>query len=126
MEEYFNTGVLLMNLTLQRQKINQEDVFAYISKCRKRLILPDQDVLNALYGKETRKVNELQYNYDTRYYQYYKVLSNGEIDMDYIMRHTAILHFCGKKKPWNENYNGKFHALYRHYETLALREMPLS
>jgi lipopolysaccharide biosynthesis glycosyltransferase len=37
------------------------------------------------------------------------------------MRHTSILHFCGKKKPWQENYSGKFHSLYKHYETLALR-----
>jgi lipopolysaccharide biosynthesis glycosyltransferase len=125
MEEYFNTGVLLMNLTLQRQKINERDVYAYIKKCRNRLILPDQDVLNALYGKHTRKIDELQYNYDTRHYRYHKALSNGEIDIDYIMRHTAILHFCGKKKPWHKNYNGKFHALYKHYEVLASREMPI-
>jgi len=122
MEEYFNTGVLLMNLTLQRQKLNEEDVFAYINKHKSRLILPDQDVLNALYGKETERLNEFQYNYDARYYQYYKFLSDGEIDMDYVMRHTVILHFCGKRKPWHSNYIGKFHSLYKHYETLALRE----
>ncbi|HWR23513.1 MAG TPA: glycosyltransferase family 8 protein [Feifaniaceae bacterium] len=122
MEEYFNTGVLLMNLALQRQKINAEDLFAYIAKNKNRLILPDQDILNALYSKETQKLNAFQYNYDARRYQYYKFLSDGEIDMDYIMRHTVLLHFCGKRKPWHSNYIGKFHSLYKHYEQLALRE----
>lgn len=120
MEEYFNTGVLLMNLVLQRQIINERDIFAYINKNKTRLLLPDQDIFNALYSKQTKKLNELQYNYDTRYYRYHKILSNQEVDMDYVMYHTVILHFCGKKKPWQKNYNGKFHPLYKHYERLAL------
>lgn len=122
MEEYFNSGVLLMNLALQRQTINEEDIFAYINKYKNRLILPDQDVLNALYSKQIKRLSELQYNYDVRYYQYYKFRSDGEVDIDYIVRHTSILHFCGKKKPWRKNYGGKFHALYKHYEILALGE----
>jgi lipopolysaccharide biosynthesis glycosyltransferase len=36
------------------------------------------------------------------------------------MENTAILHFCGKKKPWQELYTGEFHSLYKHYERLAL------
>ncbi|WP_140321955.1 glycosyltransferase [Oceanobacillus rekensis] len=35
----------------------------------------------------------------------------NKIDIDYIIRHTSIIHFCGKKKPWHKNYTGKFHAL---------------
>lgn len=40
--------------------------------------------------------------------------------MDYIMENTVILHFCGKKKPWEDQYNGNFHSLYKDYEYLAL------
>ncbi|NLW09374.1 MAG: glycosyltransferase family 8 protein [Firmicutes bacterium] len=120
MQEYFNSGVLLMNLPLHREKIREEEIFAYLEKNRNRLILPDQDLLNALYSKEIKKVDEVLYNYDTRFYYYYRIQSNGRVNMDYIMDNTVILHFCGKKKPWQEQYTGEFHSLYKHYERLAL------
>ncbi|NLY89452.1 MAG: glycosyltransferase family 8 protein [Firmicutes bacterium] len=120
MEEYFNSGVLLMNLSLHRKKIREEEIFAYLEKNRNRLILPDQDLLNALYSKEIKKVDEVIYNYDTRFYHYYRIQSGGRVNMDYIMDNTVILHFCGKKKPWQEQYTGEFHSLYKHYERLAL------
>ena len=31
------------------------------------------------------------------------------------MAHTAVLHFCGKRKPWKKDYTGHFAALYQHY-----------
>ncbi|MEG6616572.1 glycosyltransferase family 8 protein [Peptococcaceae bacterium 1198_IL3148] len=120
-EEYFNSGVLLMNLTLQRKKINEQQIYEFVDKNKNRLILPDQDVINALYSKDIRQVDEILYNYDPRYYWYYKISSKGIIDMDYVINHTAIIHFCGKRKPWKQNYTGKFHSLYKHYEKLALQ-----
>ena len=36
---------------------------------------------------------------------------------------TAILHFCGKRKPWNKAYVGRFGVLYKHYMQLAARCM---
>ena len=125
MEEYFNSGVLLLNLPRQREKIREKEFFTYLTKNKNRLILPDQDLLNALYNKEIKKMDEIKYNYDTRYYQYYKTLSNGGVNMDYIMKNTVILHFCGKKKPWEDQYNGNFHSLYKHYEYLALYQKGL-
>lgn len=125
LEEYFNSGVLLMNLTRQRELIDEEEIYAFVEKNKSRLILPDQDILNSLYAKHIKKVDEIEFNYDTRFYKYFRFLSKGKIDMDYVMRHTAILHFCGKKKPWQKNYSGEFHALYKHYEKLAF-ENPVS
>lgn len=122
MEAYFNSGVLLMNLPRQREEVSEKEIYEFIAKHKGRLLLPDQDVLNALYGGEIKKISEIRYNYDARHYQYYKLLSNGETDIDYIMRYTSILHFCGKKKPWQKDYSGKFHALYKHYEMLVLKE----
>lgn len=120
--KYFNSGVLLMNLTLQREKIRENSIFEFVENYKGHLFLPDQDILNALYSKDIMPIDEIIYNYDTRYYQYNKRASDGAIDMDYIMRNTVFLHFCGKKKPWSEkNYRGKFLALYKHYEILSQR-----
>lgn len=119
-EEYYNSGVLLMNLELQRQTIREEDIYAFIENNPLKLIMPDQDVLNALYAQKIKSLDRKIYNYDARRYLYYKVLTDGAWNMDNVLRKTVFLHFCGKKKPWQESYNGKFHALYKHYEKMAL------
>jgi len=85
--------------------------------------MPDQDILNALYSKKIKSIDEKLYNYDVRYFNYYKILSNNVWDMDHVIRNTIILHFCGKKKPWKKNYSGKFHSLYKHYEKLAFPQL---
>lgn len=116
---YYNTGVMLMNLARQRELIKEKDIFDFVEKNKVRLILPDQDIVNALYSKHIKEVDEILYNFDPRFYLYHKLVSKGLYDMDFIVRNTSIIHFCGKKKPWNKNYSGMFHSLYKHYEKLA-------
>ncbi len=113
---YYNSGVLLMNLELLRNEADDKEIYRFVDENRAKLIMPDQDILNALYAKRIKGLNELYYNYDARYYTYNKLASNGSFDMDQIINNTVILHFCGKKKPWNKKYTGIFHALYKHYE----------
>lgn len=119
-DAYYNSGVLLMNLELQRQSIDDKRIFEFVEENRSKLIMPDQDILNALYSKNIKTLDEILYNYDARYYRYYKIKSSGIHDMDYVIKNTVILHFCGKRKPWKKRYSGKFHSLYKHYEKLAL------
>ncbi len=49
--EYYNSGVLLMDLDAGRQEIRPARLFQYVEQHRKELVLPDQDVLNALYSQ---------------------------------------------------------------------------
>jgi len=119
-DTYYNSGVLLMNLKRQREKIKETEIYQFVEENSKKLILPDQDILNGLYSKEIKNVDEILYNFDPRFYFYYRLANKNEVDMDYIIHHTSIIHFCGKKKPWQKNYNGKFHSLYKHYEKIAL------
>jgi len=116
---YFNSGVLLMNLDLQRKLVDEEAIYDFVENNRSKLIMPDQDIINALYSEQIKCLDEKLYNYDVRYYKYYKMMNN-ECDMDYIIRNTVILHFCGKKKPWNKGYSGQFYSLYKHYEKQAI------
>ena len=118
--EYFNTGVLLMNLNLIRERVNEHDIYQFVEKHRNSLILPDQDILNSLYSKNVKKLDELIYNYDVRYFGYNRLLVKHKPSMEEIINKTVILHFCGKRQPWHKNYRGDFHALYKHYEKLAL------
>lgn len=116
---YYNSGVLLMNLDRQRERIKENEIFDFVEKNKVRLILPDQDIINALYSKHIKEVDEILYNFDPRFYLYHKLVSKGLYDMNFIIRNTSIIHFCGKKKPWNHNYSGMFLSLYKHYEKQA-------
>lgn len=118
---YYNSGVLLMNLTRQRERIRREDIFQYIEENRSKLILPDQDVLNALYGDEICPLDDSLYNFDARKSKTYFVASSGLKDVNWVMRNTVLLHFCGKQKPWKKGYQNRFGILYRHYMTKAER-----
>lgn len=118
-DAYFNSGVLLMNLNLQRLSVDDKSIYEFVEKNHSKLIMPDQDILNAMYSKQIKCIDEKFYNYDVRYYRYYKMSSNNTWNMGYVINNTVILHFCGKRKPWKKDYSGKFHSLYKHYEKLA-------
>ena len=120
-EGYFNSGVLLMDLAAMRERVKAEEIFAYAREHEDALLLPDQDILNGLYGAQIRMVRDSVWNYDSRRYEKYWFLSQGEQDMDWVMENTVFLHFCGKNKPWNKNYIGHFAALYKHYGQLWRR-----
>lgn len=118
MPEYYNSGVLLMNLTLQRRELHAEDIFSYVRENKSKLILPDQDILNGLYWNRIKPLDDSIYNFDARKSNIYYLLSSGLKDVDWIMDHTVILHFCGRQKPWNKGYANKFSVLYKHYQKL--------
>lgn len=88
-DDYYNSGVLLMNLDLQRKVIDEKTIYQFVKKNRLKLIMPDQDILNALYSKKIKSVDEKLYNYDARYYRYYKFMNSGW-DMNYVMKNTVI------------------------------------
>lgn len=122
-EGYFNSGVLLMNLQEQRKKIDEKEIFDYTQAHRNELILPDQDILNGLYSKEIKPLDDSIYNYDPKRYETYRMVSGGEKDIDWVMKNTVILHFCGKNKPWIKPHRSRFGILYKHYAVLAERTL---
>lgn len=120
-DRYFNSGVLLMDMKAARSVVRPEDVFKCVRERGDQFVLPDQDVLNELYGAMISEIDELVWNYDARQYHAYMMSHYGEVDVDWVMRHTAILHFCGRAKPWKRNYSYRFGELYKHYDNLAER-----
>lgn len=117
--DYFNTGVILFDLEEARKLVNTEEIFDTVRRFEKDLILPDQDIFNILFGNYTREVDDLLWNYDARKYALYLVRSEGKSNVRWIMQNTALLHFCGRHKPWNEDFRNPFGMLYLHYMNLA-------
>jgi len=115
---YYNSGVMMMNLDLMRKSIDKDEIFKYIEKNARGLILPDQDALNALYGHRVLSIDDSIYNFDTRDFFVELISSKADKDMDWVVENTVFLHFCGKSKPWHRGYLGYFSALYKHYEKL--------
>lgn len=105
--------------------MNASDIFDYAREHASELILPDQDILNALYSSRILPVEDTLYNYDARQYDAYRLLSGDEKDMDWVMEHTSILHFCGRSKPWKPGARGRFVALYKHYAHLCRQQQKL-
>ena len=120
-QDYYNSGVLLMDLDAGRREIVPQEIFQYVEQHRKELILPDQDILNALYSEKILPLEDALWNYDARNYSNYLLRSGGRCDLRWVMEHTAILHFCGKEKPWKPKYIHRFGILYQHYAQLTRR-----
>ena len=118
---YYNSGVLLMDLERARKEIHAEELFSYVKEHAKELLLPDQDVLNAMYGRRILEIDDSIWNYDARNYNNYLLRSAGVCDMDWVMENTAVLHFCGRAKPWQKGYIHRFGILYKHYMALTAR-----
>ena len=107
-----------MNLEVLRREQNEEEVSEYIKKNSTRLYLPDQDVINGLYGDKIICVNEKKYNLGERDFIKTKYLSiNGEkINMKWIVNNACIIHYYGRNKPWKEDYIGDLDVFYHMYE----------
>lgn len=120
-EVYFNTGVILMDMPRAKALIDPDEIFAFAMEHERKLLFPDQDIFNALYGERTLPVPDQVWNYDARKYPDNIIRTGGEATLDWVMNNTAILHFCGRDKPWAPKYRGQFAALYKHYATLARR-----
>lgn len=111
---YINTGVLLMNLTALRDVIRLEEISAYVREHEKALILPDQDILTALYGDRIKLVDSLRYNLSDRIFGFYNAAHPREKrDLDWVRENVSIIHYCGRNKPWNEGYIGTLGVFYR-------------
>lgn len=114
---YFNTGVLLMNVRELKKSNSAAEVFAYIDQHKHQLLLPDQDVFNAVYWDKIIPASGAYYNYDARSYDIKKLfmISSDLTDLKWIREHTVFVHYCGKQKPWQKTYKGDLGLLFHQY-----------
>ena len=116
MEEdiYINSGVMVMNLKELRRHQNIKDVFKFIEKNEKYLILPDQDVISGLYSSKILPLDPYVYNMTERLLAFKRV-NKLNVNIKWIKENTVIIHYCGRNKPWKENYKGRLNKFYLKY-----------
>ena len=90
---YFNSGVLLMNLSNMRQQYSYEYVLDFCNRMKNILLLPDQDILNMLYQNKVIYADADIYNYQKMDNSFYK-----------LEKRPYIIHYIGEGKPWMWGY----------------------
>lgn len=111
---YINSGVMLMNLSLLREKQDRKEVMSFVEKRGRYLTLPDQDIITALYGNQTGILDTMKYNLSDRMLSAYNSdLSHDRVDLEWIKSNTVIIHYYGKNKPWKTPYLGKLDVFYK-------------
>lgn len=110
--KYFNSGVLLMNLSLLREKFNTKLLLDFIAEHSETLKYHDQDTLNALFYNKVKYVDWHKYNQTILHIQ------SKEEALERL-KHAAIIHYAGSDKPWNFDYKSWYFNLFWKYARRA-------
>ena len=120
---YINTGVMLLNLPLLREATRLEDIRDYAGKKKNALLLPDQDIMTALYGDHIKLLDTLRYNLSDRILSAHNAdPKNEKLTLDWVRQNGVIIHYFGKNKPWKDHYHGSLDVFYR--ELVASDNVP--
>lgn len=102
--QYFNSGVLLINLTKWRQHQVGEKTLAFMTEQMERLVFPDQDGLNYILKGQWKHL-PLRWNQQPATYSMYR---KGQTERSLsaeayheAIRNPGIVHYLGNNKPWN-------------------------
>ena len=109
-EKYFNSGVMLMNLSAIRRDFTKSDILFCVKENAQKLIMGDQDMANVLFEKKTKLIDERIYNLDEKTYKYLE--KKEKLDLDFVRKNTAVIHYDGKYKPWLKEYKGVLDEFY--------------
>lgn len=111
-DPYINSGVMLMNLERLRAEQDEDEVFRFMEEHRKALMLPDQDVISGLYGARIYPLDPFRYNMTDRLYNRHAPFEK-ELDLNWVRQNAVIIHYCGRNKPWKDNYIGQLGVFYQ-------------
>lgn len=107
-ENYFNTGVVLMNIEKLREQRDPEEISQAVIENKAILILPDQDVFNHLYHEQIKENPWELYNVDPRLYQVFQLVNPESYNQGWLEDEVVFIHYAGKHKPWLEREKYKY------------------
>jgi len=107
-EDYFNSGVVLMNLKKLRKTGDPDRIVEAIRDNKSVLILPDQDIFNLLYVNDIKEEDWRIYNMNPKVFEKLKVIFPNKYNVQMIEDEVVFIHYSGKHKPWNERDKYKY------------------
>ena len=116
--EYFNAGVLLLNLKYWRANGIHGEIISYMKNHSESILLCDQDVLNYVL-RERKRLLPIKFNFQTAFlflvdncgYDYWKY----EKDVLEARKDPIILHYTSIK-PWMEGCNHPYRSTFFRYQ----------
>jgi len=115
--DYFNSGVLLINLKKWRDENLKSRVILFLSENKKVLQFPDQDGLNAIIDGNWKliplKFNQQAVIFENNFTDRYPYFAPSEL---YEAKTSpVIIHYSGSSKPWHTRNKHPFKYLYWRY-----------
>ena len=111
-ENYFNSGVMLLNLKLLRENLSVAKFLEIKKKVSNRY--QDQDVFNYLFRNKVKFLS-VKYNFITRYYEFFTKKQISEFFNEKLTK-IVIYHYSSKFKPWhysNLSYSDLWNKYYK-------------
>ena len=104
-QNYFNAGVMLINLDFWRTNDMEKQLFDYAVNNQDKILWQDQDIINVVLSGKILELSKL-WNY--QYFQY------EEINKDEIVQ-SNIFHLSGRFKPWLMPFEHPVYDCYYYY-----------
>ena len=104
--QYFNSGVLLLNLEKIRNQIDLDYIIEVSERIKNALTYPDQDILNCMFRGKVKYCDWKKFNY-----QVLRAKSIKQSELDNI----SILHYSGPWKPWDFHFLNSASKFYWKY-----------
>lgn len=100
-----------------KHKVNvRGKIINYLDKNKNRLFLPDQDILQGVFGNKIKVINNHVYNLSDREIKKHNLTHRNKIDNKWVEENTTIIHYIGKNKPWKKKYKGILKKYYTKYD----------
>ena len=120
--DYFNAGVLLMNLKYWRDHQVMNRCMRLIETQADKLIYHDQDTINAILYKEIKKL-PLTYNFQFGFIYrdfHNKLGKEVQEEIKSNLMNPVIIHYSGSHKPWHKRSRYPYTPYYLYYKKISL------
>ncbi len=119
--DYFNSGVLLMNLHEWRKQNVARRCMEYLKEFPEKCVYPDQDALNVILDGALIFL-PIEYNLQEHFLVEKNELLLRETRWNQIesaIMRTAIIHFSGDLKPWHWECSHPFSSVFDKYKKMS-------
>lgn len=114
--DYFNNGVLLMNIQMWRENGYADELKNKIAAERSKYLMHDQDAMNAMFYR-TVKYADPRWNHQTGFYHISpeQLKNRYGKDMNALQQEAVVIHYVGHLKPWHYLSTHPYKALFAEY-----------
>jgi lipopolysaccharide biosynthesis glycosyltransferase len=107
--DYFNSGVLLMNIPLWKEQKVSERAIDFLKKYPEKATYVDQDALNAVLINNWLKLDD-KFNFTYRVVPF-----ESRKSLRALIKNKIIIHYNQSTKPWHRVSSNKLDFLYHEY-----------